>query len=135
MISKDQILELIDQVEEAKLEQLHTVVKHIAEAGDGARETREEFSSLAKEWHDETRFLSSIHKMSIHPAYQRIIGMGYAAVPLILKELKDAPDYWFWALAAITGEDPVPVKEKGNLDAMAEAWLKWGEERGYINGQ
>jgi hypothetical protein len=130
MISKNEILGLIENVDEDRLEQLHKVVVHftkaINESGKG------EFQSLAKEWHSETRFLSSTHKMAIHPAYQRIIGMGYSAVPLILQELKEEPDHWFWALSAITGEDPVPSDQKEDLEAMSEAWLTWGEERGFI---
>lgn len=38
MISKNHIHDLIDQVEDAKLEQLHTVVKYIANAGNSSSE-------------------------------------------------------------------------------------------------
>lgn len=43
----------------------------------------------------------------MHPAYQQIIGMGEKALPLILRDLRDRPTgHWFWALNAITGEEP-----------------------------
>jgi hypothetical protein len=65
------------------------------------------------------------------PAYQMIVGMGPAVIPLLLRELERQVDYWFWALQAITEEDPVPVESRGNWRAMAQAWLAWGKKRGY----
>jgi hypothetical protein len=68
------------------------------------------FARLAARWRDERGPESSITRISMHPAYQQIIGMGDAAVPLILQELERAPDHWFWALNAIIGVDPVPER-------------------------
>jgi hypothetical protein len=64
----------------------------------------------------------------MHPAYQQIIGMGVDALPLILRELEREPDHWFWALEAITGENPVPPTDRGRLNEMARAWLRWASE-------
>jgi hypothetical protein len=66
------------------------------------------------------------------PAYQQIIGMGPAVLPLLLDELAREPDHWFWALWAITGSDPVPSESRGKVGEMAQAWLKWGQEHGYL---
>jgi hypothetical protein len=63
--------------------------------------------------------------MAMHPSYQRIIGLGPAALPLIFNELAREPDHWFWALKAITGEDPVPPSARGKLRKMTELWLQW----------
>ena len=52
------------------------------------------------------------------PSYQRIIGLGSAVVPLLLRELERQPDHWFWALKAITGADPVPAASRGKLHEM-----------------
>ena len=90
------------------------------------------FNTLKAEWESETAHLSSVTEISIHPAYQQIIGMGTIALPFILDELKRNPGHWFWALKAITGEDPVPPTERGKIKKMAESWLKWGKEQGYI---
>ena len=90
------------------------------------------FSELVERWRAETAFLSSVNELVLHPAYQRIIGLGPAAVPLLLSELQRQPDHWFWALHAITGENPVPATDAGNVQKMADAWLKWGKERGYV---
>ncbi len=92
---------------------------------------RQRFYRLAREWENETKYSSTILEMSMHPAYQKIIGMGYVAVPLILESLSREPNHWFWALIAITDEDPVPVEEKGKLQAMTKAWLDWGARHGY----
>jgi hypothetical protein len=68
----------------------------------------------------------------MHPCYQAIIGMGEIAVPLILESLTHRFDHWFWALEAITQDNPVPRRLRGNIEAMARAWLKWGSDRGLV---
>ena len=82
-------------------------------------------------WKAETFFHSSISKKTQHPDYQRIIGMGPAVVPLILHWLKHEPDFWFDALVAITGEQPIPPQRAGDVEAMARDWLEWGRTHGY----
>jgi len=72
-------------------------------------------------------------KLASHHAYQRIIGMGDQAIPLLLRELQREVDLWFWALEAITGEDPVRAEHRGNIDEMARDWIIWGKERGYLD--
>ncbi|MDE2840876.1 MAG: N-6 DNA methylase [Chloroflexota bacterium] len=94
--------------------------------------TFELFYRLAAEWR-ESREPGDTHQMALHMAYQRIIGLGKPAVPFILRELKRNPDHWFWALNAITGEDPVPQNAQGELGRMTEAWLEWGREEGYVD--
>jgi hypothetical protein len=90
------------------------------------------FRELSDQWKAETAFLSSSTDIAMHPAYQQIVGLGSAAVPLILHELEREPGHWFWALRAITGEDPVPASDRGRVKAMAAAWLEWGRRRGLI---
>ncbi len=75
--------------------------------------------------------MSNVGKKAIHPAYQKIIGMGKDAVPFILAELRNAPDDWFWALHAITGANPIPEESRGRLYAMTAAWIQWGQENRY----
>jgi len=90
------------------------------------------FADLSETWRRETGHLSSITQKALHPAYQRIIGLGSRAVPLILHEMEREPDHWFWALRAITGEDPVPPDDAGHMKRMTDAWLGLGRERGWI---
>ena len=63
-----------------------------------------------------------------HSAYLRIIGMGPLVLPLILEDLERTGDFWFTALEAITGQDPVPPESRGKIKAVAEAWLEWGRK-------
>ena len=97
----------------------------------GAAEQR--FKKLAKAWKAETELVSKVSQKMLHPAYQKIIGMGESAVPLILKDLADnGPDDWFWALTAITDHNPITDEIAGNMAAMTEAWLRWGKSAGYL---
>jgi hypothetical protein len=65
--------------------------------------------------------------------YQQIIGMGKDVLPYILEELQREPDHWFWALEAITQENPVAPEAAGRVRQMAEAWIEWGKQRGHIS--
>jgi hypothetical protein len=90
-----------------------------------------QFYRLATRWKEETMLTSSTTQICMHPLYQRIIGMGSGAIPLILRELESEPANWFWALKAITGKDPVPPEHIGKVEQMAKDWLNWAEEEGY----
>ncbi len=88
------------------------------------------FDALAQAWRRECGHLSSVREMILHPAYQQIIGMGRDALPFLLRELERQPDHWFWALWAITQENPVPVEHRGRVPDMARGWLEWARQRG-----
>ena len=88
------------------------------------------FRHLVDQWRRETEHISSLKQACLHPAYQRIIGMGPAVVPYLLRELAQAPDHWFWALNAITEEDP--AQSVDSFEAARQAWLAWGKEKGYL---
>ena len=89
----------------------------------------EEFRNLAAQWREETEHLSSTDAFT-HPAYQRIIGLGRDVVPLILRDLAATGAHWFWALRAITGENPVGEEDAGYVRRMTQAWLEWGRREG-----
>ena len=95
-------------------------------------ELREQFEALAADWKERSGYLSDARRMAMLEPYQRIIGLGRPAVPLILEELQREPNFWFWALEAITGEDPVPPDANGVVDRMVEAWLEWGRRNRLI---
>lgn len=106
---------------------------YMAPASRQVEAVRDRFFRLAHDWKQTTAYCSSVTKMSMHPAYQQIIGMGEKAVPLILGELAREPDHWFWALHAITGTNPAANEDAGNVDRMAKSWLDWGRVRGYFS--
>lgn len=90
------------------------------------------FSKLAEQWRQETLNFSNPHKILLHPAYLRIIGLGKEAVPFILEDLRKKGGHWFTALEAITGENPTLAEHSGSMKLSAEDWIKWGVEQGYI---
>ncbi len=96
-----------------------------------AEGVEERFARLAAAWHTAVAHHSSSRIRHGHPAYQEIIGMGPAVVPLLLRDLERTRRHWFAALSAITGVDPVPSADAGDIPRMAEAWLRWGRENGY----
>ncbi len=94
-----------------------------------------QFDELAREWRQQRHASSSLTEIAMSPAYQRIIGMGPAVVPLIIEQLRcegAEPDHWFWALRAITGENPVSPEDQGNMQKMSQAWQAWAERKGYV---
>jgi hypothetical protein len=90
---------------------------------------KQRFEQLARKWREETQWLSSTTDLAMHPAYQAIIGMGPDALPMILTELEANSGYWYWALKAISNEDPVPPSDRGAIKKMRAAWLRWGKEK------
>ena len=89
------------------------------------------FYQLVEQWKSETRGISSTEQLSVHPAYQQIIGMGRDVIPLLLRELESNSGRWFWALKSISREEPVTPEQRGKTKEMISAWLNWGREKGY----
>lgn len=94
-------------------------------------EREQQFLDLVAAWKRERGPHSSSARLAEHPAYQQILGLGPAVVPLLLRELEREPDHWFRALHTLTGANPVPADSRGHVREMAEAWLRWGREQGY----
>ncbi len=111
---------------------LDPAAKELAPLGseDHAFLLKQQFEELVRQWKKERGPTSSVVKMAAHPAYRQIIGMGQAAIPLLLAELERQPDHWFIALHEITGVDPVPKELRGQLMEMTAAWLRWGHAHG-----
>lgn len=134
-------------VDEAYLFEVTTGVGHeSALLEDSATESRKHYSEpylrswgnpfmrflfLKMKWERETAHLSSAAKMAVHPVYQQIIGMGPIAIPYILAELYINPDHWFWALSAITGDNPIRPEHRGRIQKMTEDWIEWAKQQGY----
>ena len=98
-----------------------------------AAETIEDkFHRLADRWREESQLMSSSGAMARLESYQSIIRMGGDAIPLILRELEREPNHWFIALETLTGTNPVPNEDRGIINRMADAWLRWGREHRHI---
>ena len=95
-------------------------------------ESESTFRSLAERWYAETAFEGSFTRMVMNMNYLRIISLGEAVVPLILRELQKKPAPWFIALEAITGTNPVPDHFAGDFRAMRDLWLEWGASNNFV---
>lgn len=93
------------------------------------------FLNLVQDWHTERGPTSSPVAMINCPSYKKIIAMGDTVVPFIIDDLRNNasnPDFWFTALQEITGVDPIPLEDHGDMKAMAQVWINWGERNGWL---
>jgi hypothetical protein len=97
----------------------------------GPESVEEHFRRLAAKWTEAVAVLSSSRARESDPAYQEIIALGASVVPLLLRDLEANETHWFTALNKITGANPVPEEDAGNIPRMASAWLRWAHENGY----
>jgi hypothetical protein len=107
-----------------------TGVYRAIERGHRSDELEQRFHTLVERWRGSRNLARTATGSAMHPAYQEIIGLGRDGLPLILRELQREVDHWFWALRAITGVDPVAPSDRGDLDKMAHAWLRWARSQG-----
>ena len=68
---------------------------------------------------------------SCHPAYQEIISLGPAVIPLLLRDMEDNETHWFSALRILTGVNPLSAAVAGNIPLTVAAWLRWAKDNGY----
>ena len=109
------------------------ILKNTSIAVDSTdNELTNKFNSLAKQWQNDVAGLSSMSQMTKHSAYQEIINLGKDVIPLLLEDLEKNPLYWLTALHNITGENPIKPEQKGRIKLMAQAWIDWGKNKGYI---
>jgi hypothetical protein len=92
----------------------------------------QDFAFHEEKWKHDTQFTSSLSEKYLHPSYARIIGMGPAIIPFILRSLQSEIDDWFFALRALSGENIVPDDRAGDMPEMADLWISWGRARGLI---
>jgi len=112
---------------------LLTIISDDKSIDPNVRTVEEEFNELANQWHDETYLLSSPSDITGSDFYLKIISMGRRVIPLILEDLKERGGNWYRALRIISGDDPVPVEARGDVEQMKRFWLQWGRDRGYID--
>ncbi len=91
------------------------------------------FVALADEWDEANAGRSRVAFTS--GTYHQVIGMGYAAVPMLLGRLSDGDADWIYALKCITGEQAETPDMDGDHDRIVGAWLSWGAARGFRNGR
>lgn len=95
------------------------------------RDVEATFRELAGVWERETLLVSSPTEAATHDSYQKIIGLGLQCVPLLLDRLRASRRNYFWALDAITHQNPAGTSECVG-DAI-DAWTAWGRDNGYLD--
>lgn len=111
-----------------KSDSLEFLVVSVSTRDQRAEEIPARFALWADVWRNETRNISDVREVIGHYAYRRIIEMGPDVVPLVLRELERAPDFWFYALRKLTGANPVRQEYAGNVKKMRHAWLTWAKK-------
>jgi hypothetical protein len=93
----------------------------------------DKFEALAEAWNNEHPGSSIIQydSFSLH----QIIGMGAAAIPLLLERLEDGEGHWVYALTCIAGEQAHSDTMNGDAEQIIQAWLDWGRRRGGSHGR
>jgi hypothetical protein len=114
-------------------QQTEALGRQVVESMADEKGSDEDVARLLVEWERTRPRGINVAAMASHPIYQSIIGMGWAAVPALIAQLRKKPGHWFAALNSITGANPVAPADEGKLIKMAEAWILWGRERGYVN--
>jgi hypothetical protein len=138
--NRQRAIQLVEQLPEESLSDaidlLNALHKQTNQAKiaiyDRPEEVKKEFTKLAAQWTQAVEGMSSTVEMVKHPAYQQIVSMGQSVVPFLLEDLRQNPIYWLPALRQITQQNPVPPEQRGKIKQMAEAWLTWGKQEGYI---
>ncbi len=87
-----------------------------------------DFDDYKSTWEEETIFSSSISEITNNTAYRTIIGLGQKVLPFIIDDLKKNDNHWFYALEALTGQNPIKENHKGIIPLMRDDWLKWAED-------
>jgi hypothetical protein len=98
-------------------------------ASESSAALEQRFRELSENWERETGSLSSLSKRVMNRNYQAIVGMGEQVVPILLRDLRDNRRDWFWALSAITRENPIDRADAGRVDRMIAAWIDWGKKK------
>jgi hypothetical protein len=134
--TEGEMTELLRQVAEHNeriIGRIHALVAASGASAEGLvpENLEERFLVLAEQWRRETGHYSSISRKIEHPAYQKIIAMGKPAIPFILRELRKRPAHWFTALRAIAKSPP--ASEGSDIGRATAAWLRWGQDRGYLD--
>jgi hypothetical protein len=101
-----------------------------------ADDLQKRFHEQAEKWASETAHLSSPAQMMAHQSYQAILGMASEdkreVIRLMILDLKQNRNEWFWALSYLTQENPIKQSDAGKMDKMISAWVTWGREHNLI---
>lgn len=76
-----------------------------------------------------TGFFRDLHSCEEHLA---IVALGPRVVPFLLKDMKNGVGTWYLALQALTGAKVGQNVPPGDLRALTQAWITWGEKHNLL---
>jgi len=101
-------------------------------AVDEIGDVETKFHSYSTRWKEEIGGVSSLSQITSNRHYLRVIALGPNVIPCILKSLQQEPAPWFAALRALSGRDDIGREHAGNFRKIADAWIEWGRQEGYV---
>lgn len=88
--------------------------------------------ALADRWYRETGHRSLLSVRFKHPAWQQLLALGREIVPDLARRIeRSGPSHLHHALAAITGESPLPPDAVTTVKEACAAWVAWAREHRY----
>ena len=97
-----------------------------------AESAEQKLRRLEALWLTDTEFLSDARRIIDHPAFRQIVLLGREVVPVLLRDLQAKPSLLVWALPEMTGANPVPPADAGNIRKMSDAWVRLGQAQGIL---
>ncbi len=91
------------------------------------------FEKYRNQWVSETIFLSDPSRMFRNDAYRSVIYLGADVMPILISDMQETGNHWFYALEEISGENPIAEANRGNVHLMINDWLDWGIAKGIVN--
>lgn len=94
----------------------------------------ETFKQMAHSLERLTAHLSLSNQVRKFPAYRNLLAAGESVRPFIIDMLRDGDRWpvWFMLLRELTPDmNPVSKEDKGNLEKMAQAWIRLAEVKGW----
>jgi len=100
-----------------------------ARSGSAEESLEQRFRRLGDQWKASVGSISNPDDIRAARGYAELVALGRPLIPLILRELDSDPFHWFEVLADITGIDPTPPEQAGDVDAMVAAWKGWARKQ------
>lgn len=95
-------------------------------------DVKAELKSLVRRMDERLGPASRLTERLFCAEYAAVIGLGPKVVPLLIKDLQRSLQPWFWALKAITREDPARHINPGDFHGIAAAWIAWGKDNDIV---
>jgi len=99
---------------------------------EAEKNLNEELNLLKDQLIQDTKFDSGYESLVNHPAHLRIVSFGEKVIPFLIYDMVNDRFPWFYALAEITGENPIKNESRGKIDEIINDWFEWAQENNYV---